>query len=283
MKRYIATPVIFLYAILVAACEPLQPQTVVASKPQSWIDAPLDGSALPLAPVDVVSHSSDSNSVAVVQLSVNGIVVQSDANLDTTKTLVTMSQSWTPQTPGNYTLLVRAQNSAGVWGDYAQAVVTVQGAAATATRTLTATPMPASPTRPVATTTPPLPVRTPSNTLVPATRTFTPAPPTVTPSVGCVGTPVISSFNATPSSIFLGGSSTLSWGPVTNADSVEIDQAIGGVATPGSIVVSPSVTAVYTLTARCKGVVVIQRTVVMVSASPPPIFFVTPTNTPVGR
>jgi hypothetical protein len=334
-----------------AACNAIGPQNSSQSKPQSWIDAPLDGSALPLAPVEVVSHSSDSNGVAVVQLSVNGIVIQSDANLDQTKTLVTMSQAWMPQTTGNYTLLVRAQNSAGAWGDYAQAVVTVQGTVATPTRTPTATSVPVvqprlTPSTPIATTLPPVGItffsdattlmpgacttihwqvtnasqvfldnapvaasgskrdcpaqtttytlgiitldnqsvrRTLTITVIPLTSTSTPThtrTPTSPPPVGCNGTPVISSFSASPSTIFLGGSSTLSWGLVSNADSVEIDQGIGGVATPGSVVVSPSVTTVYTLTARCKGVAATARTVVTVN--PPPIFFVTPTNTPIG-
>ncbi len=89
-------------------------------------------------------------------------------------------------------------------------------------------------------------------------RVGTPLPPTpaftVTPPprpAGCNGTPVIPSFVASPASILSGGTSTLSWGAVANADSAEIDQGIGGVATPGNIVVTPSTTTTYTLTARC--------------------------------
>ena len=50
--------------------------------------------------------------------------------------------------------------------------------------------------------------------------------------------------------IIAGGSTTLSWGAVTNADSAEIE-GIGGVATPGSIAVNPVVTTTYRLIARC--------------------------------
>lgn len=70
-------------------------------------------------------------------------------------------------------------------------------------------------------------------------------------ATGCSGTPNISSFTASPSTINLGQSSTLSWGAVTNADAVDIDQGIGGKPTPGSVSVSPTASTLYTLTAHC--------------------------------
>ena len=76
------------------------------------------------------------------------------------------------------------------------------------------------------------------------------AAPSPAPSC-CSGSPNIPSFSASPATISPGGSSALSWGLVTNAESVEIDQGIGGVATPGSVSVSPASTTTYTLTARC--------------------------------
>lgn len=60
--------------------------------------------------------------------------------------------------------------------------------------------------------------------------------------------PVIISFDANPPIIGLGGSITLQW-QVTGAASVTIDQFIGPVPTTGSLVVSPTFTTVYTLTA----------------------------------
>ena len=47
------------------------------------------------------------------------------------------------------------------------------------------------------------------------------------------------------------GSTTLNWGPVTNADHVEVNPGIGEVSTPGSFTISPTGTTVYTLTAQC--------------------------------
>lgn len=73
----------------------------------------------------------------------------------------------------------------------------------------------------------------------------------VNPASTCSGTPIVTSFFAANTKLKPGESTTLNWGPVNNADYVEIDQGIGGVATPGSISVSPTVTTTYTLTAKC--------------------------------
>lgn len=74
-------------------------------------------------------------------------------------------------------------------------------------------------------------------------------PGSVAPS-GCAGNPVIASFTAdrvTP----LSNQFTLRWGPVTNADRVELDNGIGGVAAPGERTISISANTTYRLTAKC--------------------------------
>ncbi len=88
----------------------------------------------------------------------------------------------------------------------------------------------------------------PAPTIVP-----TPIPTeTPTPSAhGCVGTPIIEFFTATPTTITEGESATLYWGLVGNADVAAIDNGIGGVATPGSTTVSPRTTTTYTLVGTC--------------------------------
>ncbi len=74
-----------------------------------------------------------------------------------------------------------------------------------------------------------------------------------TAQTACSGTPTISSFIVTPSLMTAGASATLSWGAATNADSVEIDQGIGGISTPGAVTVRPASTTLYTMTAYCNG------------------------------
>jgi hypothetical protein len=284
MKRLGLFLFLALFATIAAQCEPQAAQKVAQVGPRTWIDAPLPNSNLPLASVEIISHSSDPLQIVQVELSVNGAVVRTDLNPDSQRTLATMRQPWMPPGPGNYTLMVRAQNSTGVWGDYATTVVTVGGAPGAPTpptatpslvpppppaRGVTATPLP--PTRTPTSIVPPPPTRTPTS-IVPPPPTRTPTSIVPPPPAGCRGVPSIAFFSASPSSITAGQSATLSWGAVTNADSVEIDHGIGGVATPGSTSVSPATTTTYTLTARCGSNTKTQQVTVTVQTRvlPPP-------------
>ena len=69
-----------------------------------------------------------------------------------------------------------------------------------------------------------------------------------TPEIPEKPLPVINSFTATPSTIASGSSSKLEWN-TTNADSVNIDNRVGGVSTSGIKYVYQEVTTTYTLTA----------------------------------
>lgn len=120
-------------------------------------------------------------------------------------------------------------------------------------------------------------IRMCSGTAAPITPTFTPTPPTPLPPSGCTGSPSIASFSASPSTITQGNSTTLSWGAVTNADSVTIEPGIGGVTTPGSRSVAPGTTTTYTLTARCGSTTQTRQTTVTVL---PIVQIITPTFTP---
>lgn len=88
---------------------------------------------------------------------------------------------------------------------------------------------------------------------------------TIVVNLPCSGMPIITSFSATNTKIKPGESTTLQWGPVNNAEYAEIDQGIGGVATPGSITVSPTVTTTYTLTAKCGNVTATRQVKIDVS------------------
>ena len=119
-------------------------------------------------------------------------------------------------------------------------------------------------------------------------------PPTATPQ-GCLGAPVISSFDANPLTITRGQSATLNWGQVYNATSALVDQGIGGIATPGSLTVNPTQTTTYTLSAiGCGGTSTKQVTIVVnpvATASPVPTcaaptiasFTASPSTIPVGQ
>jgi hypothetical protein len=66
---------------------------------------------------------------------------------------------------------------------------------------------------------------------------------------GAAGKPIVNSFEANPGQIGPDGSATLSWN-VSGAATVSIDQQIGNVALNGTMVVLPSTTMTYTLTAE---------------------------------
>jgi hypothetical protein len=96
--------------------------------------------------------------------------------------------------------------------------------------------------------------RTPANAAFNRAPTLTANITTVAPTpVPCI--PVLNGFGADRTTINRGESVRLAWGKVDNADRVEIDNGIGGVATPGERWVQPNQTTTYTLYAYCGGTV----------------------------
>ena len=99
----------------------------------------------------------------------------------------------------------------------------------------------------------PYPTYTPFPTLAPP-----PADTPLPPSSGeddaqCSGTPVISSFTASPTTIQVGETATLQWGLVSNAHAAVLVSPDGrlGVETPGSTLVQPDQTTTYSLYGIC--------------------------------
>jgi hypothetical protein len=145
MRKYIQVISLVLACLWLAACGP---QGAFGGSPLAWIDAPLDGSTFPVTPLDVISHAADPSGITQFELRVNGALVSSDASPDTKSALATISQSWSPAAPGDYTLQVRAENPAGVWSDFATVNVHIGFPAGPPTLTVpppptaTATPTP---------------------------------------------------------------------------------------------------------------------------------------------
>jgi hypothetical protein len=103
--------------------------------------------------------------------------------------------------------------------------------------------------------------------------------------VSCPFTPMIHGFSASPTTITAGQSATLNWGFVEGAQIAEIDNGIGGVATPGNTTVSPGSTTTYTLTATCGGrtaTAQVTINVVSATATSAPAATATPTSTVTG-
>lgn len=163
-------------ASLLAACGPAGgelPTPQFNSLPQAWIDAPLNGTQLPLGPVEIVSHGSDLTGIQQVELSVNGQVIRTDANPNKSQTLVTMRQEWQPAGPGVYEISVRAQSGGGEWSQPAAITLNVEAWTPTPTETPTITPTPTATLTPTAT-----PTLTPTNTNTPSPE-IRYSPPTI--------------------------------------------------------------------------------------------------------
>lgn len=92
----------------------------------------------------------------------------------------------------------------------------------------------------------------------------------VTVNVIETGDPVILRFDAVPGTIAPGGTAQLFW-DTDNATGVEIDNGIGSQPAKGDIVVSPSQTTTYTLTAFGNGMQITQQVTLTVAAPNEPV------------
>jgi hypothetical protein len=147
--------------------------------PQAWIDAPLDGMRIPLAPYEFVAHGSDEAGIRQLEWTLN------DAPLGVSPAdgggkLSTFRWIWTPPAAGEYTLKVRAQNGADALSEY-DSVTFIVGEPTpmpveiTITPTLTETPTPVITDTPTITETPTATItETATPTLIPEALTFSP-------------------------------------------------------------------------------------------------------------
>ena len=99
-----------------------------------------------------------------------------------------------------------------------------------------------------------------------------PPPPTAPPPAPPPppAAPTIAQFNAEPSSIERGQSSTLRWQVNGDANNIAINQGVGTVQATGNSRVFPNDSTTYTLTATGPGGTVTASTTVNVTAPPPP-------------
>jgi hypothetical protein len=177
---------------VVTAAVPAIAGSAPSSPPQSarsWIDAPLSGTVVVVAPVEVVAHATDPDGVQEVRLDVDGVMEASVIPEQVGATFVIARFVWTPTSDGLHRLDVQARDSAGGWGAAATTRVTVELAVTgpttqpsttipTATTTTSTVPGPTT-SRPPPTTTPRTTVPTPTTRPAPTTTTR-PAPTTTT-------------------------------------------------------------------------------------------------------
>jgi len=107
---------------------------------KAWVDAPLDGAVLPLAPYRVVIHGTDPGGVSALELQVNGEVLSTVQNPYPARLLVSLGHIWTPADPGSYVIQARVQDLDGIWSTPASSTVIIFPQTITPTSTLTPLP-----------------------------------------------------------------------------------------------------------------------------------------------
>lgn len=134
---------------------------------QAWIDNPLDGATVALAPLSIIAHAYDPDGVAEVVLVVNGqeqqIVVPDGAG----QRLVYVQLSWTPQSEGSHSVTVYGRDGDGEPGLPGHVVVLIHDRK---------DPTPSQQPSPEAT-----PSASPTPTTTPPPQTTAPPPRTPTP------------------------------------------------------------------------------------------------------
>jgi hypothetical protein len=137
MRRFsVSCMLLFTVSLMLAACG------AAGQGPVIWLDRPLDGAVLPLAPVTIQAHASDADGVANIQFFVD------DAPLVTASAeggrLGTAMVEWNPTAPGTYTIRARGVDSQGNGGSEAASTITV-GVLPQASPTVPSPPEPGPP------------------------------------------------------------------------------------------------------------------------------------------
>ncbi|NIN63515.1 MAG: hypothetical protein GTO63_02120 [Anaerolineae bacterium] len=229
--------------LLLAACAPSSTQG-----PTSWLDQPLDGAKLPVAPQEITAHASDADGVASFEFFVDGsLLIQAPAGGGV---LADTTVGWNPSGPGVYNISARATDSLGNTGPESTVVVTVgelEGSPTPLPTEEIVTPEAPSPSP----TSSPAPTGTPvPPTATPVPPTATPEPPTVTPTTP--PPPTIVSFQAVPAQVQEGACPTISWAVEGFISEVWFDgEGVGDHDSRDNR--CPTETTTYTLTARGPG------------------------------
>ncbi|MCJ7735583.1 MAG: hypothetical protein MUP11_13675 [Anaerolineales bacterium] len=124
--------IIILISILISACDKPVRATLPPGPNQTWIDAPLDGSTLPLLPYKLVFHGASFVGVTEFEVQVDSVVmatvppISSGSGGQQYGTMFLGEYEWTPPAPGIYLITVRAKGN-GQFSSPDQVQITVSG------------------------------------------------------------------------------------------------------------------------------------------------------------
>jgi hypothetical protein len=103
------------------------------------IDVPKSGDTLPMGPVRIVFSASSSAGISEVELSVNNAVMMRVLNEDG-QSISVSEFIWTPESPGETTIRVRAKDNAGNWSGTVETRITIEAGGLVPTATTTGVP-----------------------------------------------------------------------------------------------------------------------------------------------
>jgi len=129
-----------LVSFTLAACDqPVRATALPTSEPgpsQTWIDAPLHNSTLPLLPYTIVFHSASFVGVTEFEIQINGVAVATVPPLAAGSggsqygTLFMSEYNWNPPAPGTYLIKVQAKGN-GQFSPPDQVQVIIKGGKST--------------------------------------------------------------------------------------------------------------------------------------------------------
>ncbi len=128
MKRLVSA-LTLITALISVSCTQALPVTGEYLGVRTWIDAPLDGSVIPLAPYEIVFHVSDTAGIASAECMIDEAAVAFPGGGADSVLIQTFRHLWEPAEPGEYLIVCRGQNPGGTWSEPADALVVVAGEA----------------------------------------------------------------------------------------------------------------------------------------------------------
>ncbi len=218
--------ILLLLVIPLAACTEARPG------PQAWIDAPRDGSTLPVGgPVTVIAHAYAEGGVTELLFSVNGAPYQRIPPEQPGASFTEVALEWLPEEPGEYTLGVTTYDAAGQASSPAVITVLVGHPVAQISTPVLPTTTPPTVTPSAVTSVPP-PTSAPPPTAPP------PATPTEPPPEATVN------FWADAATVPAGSCTIVHWETANVQAAFFDDQGVPGV---GTFQTCPCATEVHTL------------------------------------
>jgi hypothetical protein len=190
MKKVLFVSLLLILAACQGNASTLKDAPTADAGPVTQIDFPAAGAVLPFGDVVIQAHADDPLGVTRAEVSINNAVLAQVDSLHLGGDTAHFEYIWHPEAAGQFTLVVRAQNSAGTWGSPASLAFsitepTVSPTEEPQTPTTTPTSLLSTPT-PTETPTALMPSATESPTEFVVSETVLPSltpTPTITPTL----------------------------------------------------------------------------------------------------